>query len=50
MVTAIDGYQMVRKGRAGVALATAGISSFAAGCFATLLLAGLAAPMAELAF
>ena len=50
VVTAIDGYQMARKGRAGVALATAGISSFAAGCFATLVLAGFAAPMAELAF
>ena len=50
VVTAIDGYQMARKGRAGGALATAGISSFAAGCFATLVLAGFAAPMAELAF
>ena len=50
VVTAIDGYQMARKGRAGVALATAGISSFAAGCFATLVLAAFAAPMAELAF
>lgn len=36
VVTAIDGYQMARKGRAGVALATAGISSFLAGSFATL--------------
>jgi putative tricarboxylic transport membrane protein len=50
VVTAIDGYQMARKGRAGVALATAGLSSFAAGCFATLVLAAFAAPMAELAF
>ncbi|MBC5782098.1 tripartite tricarboxylate transporter permease [Ramlibacter sp. USB13] len=50
VVTALDGYQMARKGRAGAALATAGISSFIAGCVATLLLAAFATPMAELAF
>ncbi|TFZ04350.1 tripartite tricarboxylate transporter permease [Ramlibacter rhizophilus] len=50
VVTALDGYQMARQGRAGAALATAGISSFIAGCFATLALAAFAAPMAELAF
>jgi TctA family transporter len=50
VVTAIDGYQMARQGRAGAALATAGISSFLAGCFATLLLAAFATPMSELAF
>ncbi|HWI82644.1 tripartite tricarboxylate transporter permease [Ramlibacter sp.] len=50
VVTAIDGYQMARQGRAGVALATAGLSSFAAGCFATLVLAAFATPMSELAF
>jgi TctA family transporter len=50
VVTAIDGYQMARRGRAGAALATAGLSSFMAGCFATLVLAAFATPMAELAF
>jgi TctA family transporter len=50
VVTAIDGYQRARQGRAGVALATAGISSFLAGCFATLVLAAFATPMSELAF
>lgn len=50
VVTAIDGYQMARKGRAGAALATAGISSFLAGCFATLVIAAFAVPMSELAF
>lgn len=50
VVTAIDGYQMARKGRAGVALTTAGLSSFAAGCIATLVLAAFATPMSELAF
>jgi putative tricarboxylic transport membrane protein len=50
VVTAIDGYQMARQGRAGTALATAGLSSFAAGCFATLVLAAFATPMSQLAF
>ena len=50
VVTTIDGYQMVRRGRAGVALATAGIGSFFAGCVATLILAAFAAPLSELAF
>ncbi|MGV3569810.1 MAG: tripartite tricarboxylate transporter permease [Ramlibacter sp.] len=50
VVTAIDGHQMARKGRAGAALATAGISSFLAGCVATLAIAAFAIPMTELAF
>lgn len=50
VVTAIDGYQMARNGRAGVALFTAGMGSFFAGCVATLVLAGFAAPLSELAF
>ena len=50
VVTAIDGYQMARNGRAGVALFTAGMGSFFAGCVATLILAGFAAPLSELAF
>ena len=50
VVTALDGYQMARQGRAGAALATAAISSFLAGSFATLVLAAFAQPMAELAF
>ena len=50
VVTAIDGYQMARKGRAGVALFTAGTGSFFAGCVATLVLAAFAAPLSELAF
>jgi len=49
-VTAIDGYQMARNGRAGVALFTAGMGSFFAGCVATLVLAAFAAPLSELAF
>ena len=38
-VTAIDGYQMARQGRAGPALATAAIASFVAGIISTLLVA-----------
>ena len=50
VVTAIDGYQMARNGRAGVALFTAGFGSFFAGCVATLVLAAFATPLSELAF
>ncbi|ODS60034.1 MAG: hypothetical protein ABS38_13660, partial [Acidovorax sp. SCN 68-22] len=49
VVTAIDGYQMARKGRAGKALAIAAIGSFFAGTVATLVLAMFAPPLAELA-
>lgn len=50
VVTCIDGYQMARRGRAGVALSTAAIGSVFAGCVGTLLLAAFAEPLAELAF
>ncbi len=50
VVTVIDGYQMARQGRAGPALAAAGIGSFFAGCVGTLILAGFAAPLTEVAF
>ncbi|MES2025942.1 MAG: tripartite tricarboxylate transporter permease [Pseudomonadota bacterium] len=49
VVTAIDGYQMARQGRAGAALATAAIGSFFAGTVATILLALFAPPLADLA-
>ncbi|GLS12987.1 MULTISPECIES: tripartite tricarboxylate transporter permease [Hydrogenophaga] len=49
VVTVIDGYQMARKGRAGPALAAAGMGSFFAGCVGTLILAAFAAPLTELA-
>jgi len=50
VVTCIDGYQMARQGRAGPALAAAGLGSFFAGCVGTLILAAFAAPLTELAF
>jgi putative tricarboxylic transport membrane protein len=49
VVTTLDGYQMARRGRAGVALATAAIGSFFAGTVATLLLALFAPPLSALA-
>ncbi len=48
-VTAIDGYQMARKGRAGAALAIAAIGSFFAGSVSTLLVAIFAPPLTAVA-
>ena len=50
VVTCLDGYAMARNGRAGHALGIAAIGSFFAGCVATLILAAMAPPLAELAF
>ncbi len=50
VVTVIDGYQMARQGRAGPALAAAGLGSFFAGCVGTLVLAAFAVPLTEVAF
>ena len=50
VVTAMEGYQMARQGRAGAALAIAAIGSFFAGCVGTLLIAAFAPPLAALAF
>src|SRR3978361_630295 len=49
VVTAIDGFQMAKQGRAGPALAIAAIGSFFAGCVATVLIAVLGAPPPQLA-
>jgi putative tricarboxylic transport membrane protein len=49
VVAAMDGYQMARRGRAGVALATAAIGSFFAGTVCTLLVAAFGPPLATLA-
>lgn len=48
-VTAIDGYQMARQGRAGVALATAAIGSFFAGTVSTFLVAIFAPALTTIA-
>jgi putative tricarboxylic transport membrane protein len=49
VVTALDGHQMARQGRAGPALAIAAIGSFIAGTFATILVAALGAPLTSVA-
>jgi TctA family transporter len=48
-VTAIDGYQMARKGKAGSALAIAALGSFFAGTVSTFLVALFAPPLTRLA-
>jgi putative tricarboxylic transport membrane protein len=48
-VTAIDGYQMARRGKAGTALAVAALGSFFAGTVSTLLVALFAPPLTVLA-
>jgi putative tricarboxylic transport membrane protein len=50
VVTCLDGFQMARQGRAGAALSISALGSFAAGCFATCLLAVVSVPLSELAF
>ena len=50
VVTTLDGYQMARRGKAGLALATAALGSFFAGTVATFLIAACAPPLAEVAF
>lgn len=49
VVTTLDGHQMARKGRAGIALGIAAIGSFFAGCVATVFIAAMGAPLTKLA-
>ena len=49
VVTALDGHAMARKGQAGIALGIAAIASFFAGTVATLVIAGIGAPLTKLA-
>ena len=49
VVTTLDGHQMAKQGRAGVALGIAAISSFIAGCVATVIIAALAVPLTAMA-
>lgn len=48
VVTAIDGHQMARQGRAGAALAISAYGSFFAGCVATVFIAASAPALSEL--
>jgi putative tricarboxylic transport membrane protein len=49
VVTALDGHEMAKNGRAGAALGIAAIGSFAAGTVATVVIAALGVPMTKLA-
>lgn len=49
VVTVIDGHEMARQGRAGPALAAAGLSSFFAGCVGTVIIAAFAPPLVGVA-
>jgi putative tricarboxylic transport membrane protein len=49
VVTAIDGYQMARQGKAGRALAVAAIASFFAGTVCVFMIAMFAPPLAAIA-
>ncbi|ALT76495.1 tripartite tricarboxylate transporter permease [Paucibacter sp. KCTC 42545] len=49
VVTAIDGYQMARQGRAGAALSAAALGSFFAGCVGTLFIAAFSQPLIVMA-
>jgi len=49
VVTALEGYKMARRGRAGAALATAAIGSFVAGTIATIALTFVAPVVVEAA-
>ena len=50
IVACIDGYQMTLKGKTGLALFTAGVSSFIGGTVAIIVLASLAPALGEVAF
>ena len=50
IVACIDGYQMTLKGKTGLALFTAGVSSFIGGTVAILVLSFLAPSLGEVAF
>lgn len=49
IITALDGHQMARQGRAGVALGIAAIGSFIAGTLSTMFIAALAIPLTGVA-
>jgi putative tricarboxylic transport membrane protein len=49
VVTTLDGHQMAKQGRAGVALGVAALGSFFAGCVATIFIAAMGQPLTRLA-
>jgi putative tricarboxylic transport membrane protein len=48
-VTVIDGHEMAKQGRAGIALGVSAIGSFLAGTVSTVFIAGLAIPLTSIA-
>ena len=50
IIACIDGYQMHLQGRTGLALFTAGVSSFIGGTVAAIVVAGFAPALGEMAF
>src|SRR5690606_41383015 len=49
VVTVLDGHQMAKQGRAGIALGICAIGSFIAGTVATLIIAALGTPLTKMA-
>ena len=49
VVTVLDGHQMAKQGRAGIALGICAIGSFIAGTISTLVIAALGVPLTQLA-
>jgi TctA family transporter len=49
VITVLDGHKMARQGRAGAALCVAALGSFFAGCVATMVIAGFAPLLADVA-
>jgi TctA family transporter len=49
IVTAIEGHQMARQGRAGLALSVSALGSFFAGCVGTVFIAAFGPPLGALA-
>jgi len=49
VVTALDGHEMAKQGRAGAALGIAALGSFFAGTVATLIIAAIGVPLTKLA-
>ncbi|MFL6796049.1 MAG: tripartite tricarboxylate transporter permease [Xanthobacteraceae bacterium] len=49
IVTCLDGHEMAKRGRAGVALGVAALGSFFAGCVGTVFIAAFGPPLAAIA-
>src|SRR5438876_5324835 len=49
IVTCLDGHEMAKQGRAGVALGVAALGSFFAGCVGTVFIAAFGPPLAAIA-